>query len=390
MALDIEAIRADTPACADLIHFNNAGAALPPEAVVDSVVEHLRLEAAVGGYEAHDAAAEQVDRTYHALAELLSCRPHELAMTTGASEAWWRAFQSVPLKAGDRVLACRAEYNSNAFALIQARERGIVVDVVPDDSTGQIDVDALAGMLDDRVKLVTLTHMPTSGGLINPAEAVGAIVADHPALYLLDACQSVGQRRLDVDDLHCDLLSFTGRKFLRGPRGTGALYVRTSSMNELDDPTFIDAHSADWVADGEYELHSGAERYELFESSIAARIGLGVAVDYALEVGIEEIEARTSALATSLRGRLVEEVGASVHDQGVERSGIVVFSLPGHEPAEIVPRLRAQRINTSLATARSAQMDLGRRGVDTAVRASVHYYNTEDEIDRFVHALTSG
>lgn len=387
MSIDIEAVRADTPACRDLIHFNNAGAALPPTCVVESVVEHLRSEAALGGYEAQDATAAARARTYAATARLLNCSPGEVAMTTGASEAWWRAFQSVPLVPGDRVLACRAEYNSNAFALIQAEGAGVVVDIVPDDVYGQIDLDALASMLDERVKLVTLTHAPTSGGLVNPAEAVGALVKEHGALYLLDACQSAGQRVLDVEQLHCDFLALAGRKFVRGPRGTGALYVRGSAMAGLNDPTFIDSHSAEWVREDKYALAPGATRYELFESSIAAQIGLGVAIEYALAVGIAEIQERVTSLAVRLRKLLVGLDRVRVHDQGRERSGIVLFGVEGTDVRELVAGLRANAVNTSAASSQTSQLDLGARGIDAGVRASVHYYNTEAEQDRFMEVL---
>lgn len=386
MPIDIEAVRADTPATADVIHFNNAGAALQPTTVVDAVVDHLRLEQQVGGYEAGDLAAAAKAATYAAAAELLGCGTDEIAMTTGASEAWWRAFQSLPLQPGDKILACRAEYNANAFALIQAREAGIEVELVPDDDTGQIDLLALERMLDDRVRLVTLTHIPTSGGLVNPAAEVGAMTKAHGSWYLLDACQSAGQRPLDVDELQCDFLAFTGRKFLRGPRGTGALYVRGSVLDRLADPTFIDSHSADWVADGAYELHAGAERYELFESPVAARIGLGVAIRYALDLGLDAIAERTTSLGETLRERL-GAIGAEVHDKGTDRCGIVVFTVPGLEPADVVAALRRERIHTSMAQARTAMPDLGARGITTAIRASVHYYNTEDEIEAVVAAL---
>jgi cysteine desulfurase/selenocysteine lyase len=388
MTIDIEAVRADTPACRDLIHFNNAGAALQPTCVVESVIEHLRLEAKIGGYEAQDAAGQARARTYAASARLLNCAPEEVAMTTGASEAWWRAFQSVPLGPGDRVLASRAEYNSNAFALIQAARTGIVVDIVPDGADGQIDLDALASMLDDRVKLVTLTHAPTSGGLVNPAEEVGAIVKQHGALYLLDACQTAGQRVLDVDEIQCDFLAFTGRKFVRGPRGTGALYVRATSMAGLDDPTFIDSHSAEWVSETDYSLYPGATRYELFESTIAAQIGLGTAIEYALALGIAEIQTRTTALAVRLREMLEGIDRAHIHDQGRERSGIVVFGIDGADAGDVVVGLRRNTINTSVASSVTSQLDLGARGIDAGIRASVHYYNTESEQDRFIEVLS--
>ena len=387
MSIDVAAVRADTPSCEKIIHFNNAGAALSPRPVYDAVVDHLRLETEVGGYEAQDAAADRRRRSYVVTARMLNCDVSEIAMTTGASEGWWRAFQALSLEPGDRVLADLAQYNSNAFALIQARRRGVTVDIIDNDAAGQINLEALDAALDDRVKLVSLTHIPTSGGLVNPAEAVGALVRSHGAMYFLDACQSAGQRVLDVQAIQCDVMAFTGRKFLRGPRGTGALYVRREAMDRLGDPTFIDSHSADWVGEGAYVLRSDATRFELFESSIAAQIGYGVAVEYALNVGVEAIEQRVMALADSLREALASRPGLTLYDLGETRSGIVVFGTAHRLPAEVFAELRELNVNTSVASAKTAQLDLGSRGIDTALRASIHYYNTEDEIARFVELL---
>ena len=387
MSIDVAAVRADTPSCETILHFNNAGAALSPTPVNEAVVDHLRLEAEIGGYEAQDAAAERRQRCYAATARMLNCDANEVALTTGASEGWWRAFQALELEPGDRILADRAQYNSNAFALIQARRRGVSVDIVGDDADGQIDLRQLEAELDERVKLVSLTHIPTSGGLVNPAEAVGELTRASNAMYFLDACQSAGQRELDVQRIHCDVLAFTGRKFLRGPRGTGALYVRRSAMDRLGDPTFIDSHSADWVSEDTYALRDDATRFELFESSIAAQIGYGVAVEYALQVGIGAIQERVVSLAESLRDALGALAGVTVHDLGTTRSGIVVFGTAHRPAAEVCAALRARKANTSVAAAVTAQLDLGSRGIETALRASVHYYNTEDEIGRFVELL---
>ncbi|MEM7275844.1 MAG: aminotransferase class V-fold PLP-dependent enzyme [Actinomycetota bacterium] len=385
--IDVDAVRADTPGCATVIHLNNCGAALPPRPVVDAMVDYLEREARVGGYEQMAAAAEAVDLVYDAGARLLGCDLSEVAFTTGASEAWWRAFLSVPLVAGDRVLVGRTEYVANALALLQAAERGVSVEVVPDDDTGQIDLAALASMLDDRVALVCLTPIAMTNGLVNPTAEVGALAKEAGAYFLVDACQAAGHIPIDVESWGCDFLSFTGRKFVRGPRGTGMLYVRGTVMDELIPPTFIDGRSATWSDDAAYHLQPTARRFELFERSFGAQVGFGVAMDYALALGLEAIEARTSALAERLRADLAELDGIRVLDTGTRRCGIVTFDVAGMAAAEVTSRLAAVGINTGSPDITGSRYDVGSRGVTAVVRAGVHYYNTEAELDRTVEAV---
>ncbi len=380
----LDSFRQDTPAVESLIHFNNAGASLPPRPVVDAVIGHLELEAQVGGYEAAALAADAEASVYRSAAALLNCEENEVAFAVSASDAWWRAFSALPLQAGDRVLCGRSEYISNAFGLIQARERGVTVELIPDDDTGQIDLEALEATLDERVKLVALTHVPTSSGLVNPAEEVGTLTKNVGAFYLLDACQSAGQLPLDVQAIGCDFLSLTGRKFLRGPRGTGLLFARSSVMQGLGSSPFIDGRSAQWTSPWEYRPDPTARRFELFEVNYAAKFGLGVAIDYALDVGLDQIDARVARLAATLRAALSDVPGVEVHDQGRRRCGIVTFSIDGMTASEVSTSLRQRRVNTSFGTAAAAQLDLGLRGVPEIVRASVHYYNTEDELGRFI------
>jgi cysteine desulfurase / selenocysteine lyase len=389
MTIDIARARAETPGCARVLHFNNAGAALQPAPVLDAVRAHLDLEAAIGGYEAEDAATAAIEHCYDALARLLGCERGEIALVENATRAWDMAFYSLRFRAGDRILTGNAEYASNVIALLQVAQRcGAEVVIVPDDEHGQISLQALRQLVDERVKLIALTHVPTSGGLVNPAEEVGAIARAARIPFLLDACQSAGQMPLQVDALGCDVLSGTGRKFLRGPRGTGFLYVRRAWIERLE-PPFLDLHAATWTTATSYEIRSDARRFENWESYVAGRIGLGVAVEYALGWGLENIRERVAHLAVLLRERLLQVPGVGVHDQGRVRCGIVTFAKTGEDARSVQLRLRAQAINTSVATLQNARLDMGSRGLSALVRASVHYYNTEEEIDRFCAAVGS-
>ena len=301
--IDIDAVRADTPGCGEVIHLNNAGAALPPRAVLTATIDYLEAEARTGGYEVAHSREEDLNRVYEAGALLLGCRANELAFMTNASQAWNAALNAVPLDVGDRVLATSAEYVSNVYGLIQLRQRGIDVELIPHEDDGQTSLDGLEKLLDERVKLVCATHVPTSGGLVNPVAEIGRLTNEAGARFLLDATQSAGQISLAVDELGCDFLALTGRKFLRGPRGTALLYVR-SGLDGLIDPIVLDGRSAEWTGDWSYRLADGARRFETFEANMGAKVGLGVAIEYALRIGIDSISKRVFELADSLRARL--------------------------------------------------------------------------------------
>lgn len=373
-----------------MAHLNNAGAALPPSAVTEAVIAHLRLEAEIGGYEAADAAHDRVEAVYPAVACLIGSEPDEIAVVENATRAWDMAFYSVAFKPGDRILTSHAEYASNVIAFLQvARRTGAVVEVVDDDEHGQFSVTDLRNRLrrgSGDVKLIAMTHVPTQGGLVNPAEEVGAVAREFGVPFLLDACQSVGQFPVDVERIGCDMLSATGRKFLRGPRGTGFLYVRRS-MQERVEPPFLDLHAAAWTGPGSYEIRGDARRFENWETSYAGKIGLGVAVEYALSWGLDTIGARVAALAESLRERLRDTPGVTVHDQGLRRCGIVTFTVDGVPAQEVRQHLAAKGVNTSVSLVDYARFDLQHRGLPDLVRASVHYYNTGTELDRLISAL---
>jgi selenocysteine lyase/cysteine desulfurase len=385
--IDLEAVRADTPACKKVLHFNNAGASLMPEPVYDAVCRHLELENCVGGYEAERRAQDDLSAFYSELAGLLNASPDEIAYVENATRAWDMAFYGLPLSEGDRILTHGSEYASNYLALLQqAKRRRLHIDLIPSDASGQVDVSAISDLITDHTKLIAITHVPTQGGLINPAAEIGKIAKQHGVTYMLDACQSVGQLEIDVEKIGCDILSGTGRKFLRGPRGTGFLYVKRS-MIEMVDPPFIDLLSATWSGDNSYQLVAGAKRYENWESYVAGRVGLMVAVRYARNLGLPAIEQRTLQLAESLRRELSDVSGVTMHDLGQHKCGIVTFTKDGVRPESMAQKLLAQGINISVSALSSARLDLGKRGLDALARASLHYFNTDAEIDRFVEAI---
>jgi selenocysteine lyase/cysteine desulfurase len=388
MMIDVARARRDTPGCVETLHFDNAGASLMPSSVIDTVVGHIKAEAAVGGYAAAADAEDRIEGVYESIGTLINCSTEEVAIVESATRAWGMAFYGLAFQPGDRVLTSRSAYASNFIAYLQrARRDGITIEALPKDSSGQVSVDALEAAIDDRVKLIALTHVPTNNGLVNPAAAVGKVARNHDVPYLLDACQSAGQLPLDVEALGCDMLSATSRKYLRGPRGVGFLYVREGMLNQIE-PPFLDLHAAEWTAPGEFRIRPDARRFENWESNVAAKLGMGTAIDYALSWGIDTIGHFVGTVAELLRERLADIPGITITDIGEHKCGIVTFTTP-LDATEVRDSLRAVAINVEVSSRASTLLDMDDRGLSEVVRASVHYFNTEREVDHFCDALSA-
>jgi selenocysteine lyase/cysteine desulfurase len=384
---EIARLRAQTPGCERVVHFNNAGASLPPTPVLDVHLAHLRREAEIGGYEAQEEAQPRIDAVYASVARLIGAAgPDEIALLENATRAFDMAVYGLPLAPGDVILTSTAEYHSMFVTYLHLAKRGVVVEVVPPDAAGQIDVGALRKRIDARVRLIALAHVPTNGGLVQPAEAVGQIAREAGVFFLLDATQSVGQMPIDVRRLGCHALAGTSRKYLRGPRGIGFLWVTREWMDRLD-PPLMEGHAAEWVEPDRYVIRPDGKRFEVWEANYAARLGFGAAVDYALALGLPRIWARVRALGEALRARLAALPGVTVRDLGDVRGGIVSFTVRDVEAARVKAAMRAASINVTISPARGTLLDMRARGLREIVRASVHYYNTEAELDRLAHEL---
>jgi cysteine desulfurase/selenocysteine lyase len=390
--IDVDAERAGTPGASRVVHLNNAGASLPTSATLDAVIGHLRLESELGGYEAAALVSERLDAVRASAGRLLGADADDVVVTGSDTQAWTKALWGFTLgggvDAGDRILADRIAYDSHYLGLLQvAALTGSTIDVVPSSGDGTVDLDALEGHLGDgRVALASLTHVGTHRGLVNPVEAAGALCRRAGVPFFLDACQSMGQLPVDVTAIGCDVATGTGRKWLRGPRGTGLLYVRPGFAERLSPPG-IGGGAAVWDDAGHYHLLPGAQRCAEFEVSVATHLGLGVALDHALDLGIDAIAERVDALAEQLRLALSLVEGVAVHDGGSRRSGIVTFTVESATPVEVRAAAQSAGINVSENGSSWARLD------DTnpyaVVRASPHYYNTTDDLDRLVETVAA-
>jgi len=389
--VNIEQLRADTPGCAHRIHLNNAGASLPPQIVLQTMQDYLTLEATQGGYEAADTKATELDGFYTAVARLLGTQARNIAFAGSATDAYARALSAIPFQSGDVILTTDNDYVSNQITFLALQKHhNIKVVRARDIEAGGVDVDDFERLVKTlRPKLAAVTHVPTNSGLVQPVEVIGKICQAQEVWYIVDACQSAGQLPLDVAQIGCDFLSATMRKFLRGPRGAGFLYASDRVLAAGLEMPFPDMRSAHWTGENTYVTVPDAKRFEYWEMAPTLVLGSKVAVEYALEVGLEPIEVRVKALADFTRAQLQELPGVQVLDRGEQLCGIVTAHSTAWQPKTLLGKLSVQGINGRISPLLVAQIDFPRKGVEWALRLSPHYYNTEAEILRAMEVLRS-
>ena len=387
--IDIKKIRAETPGIEFSTHLLACGSSLMPKNVVDAITQHTQLEALMGGYEAEAKKADELNNIYDIVAKHIGANSYEIALMENSTVAWSHAFYALPLNSGSKILTSEAEYAANYVAFLQRAKRdNLIIDIVPSDESGTLDINALESMVDEEVGLIAISWIPTNGGLVNPAERVGKIAKKYNIPYLLDACQAVGQMSIDVEKIGCDFLAATGRKFLRGPRGTGFLYIKDKWLSIIE-PVMIDHFGAPWVSKNTYELRKDARRFETWENSYALRIGLGEAITYAEEIGIDLIHERVQLLARLNRKLLSEVKNVQVRDIGTEQCGIISFSIEEEkDPKKIVDQMSEAGFTIGSVDPESTLIDSEKRNLPTLLRMAPHYYNTEEEIEKAVKQIS--
>ncbi len=386
--INIDSVRADIPAVEKLVHFNNAGTSLMPLPAYEAMINYQQSEQDIGGYETAEKFGELISKFYTQAARLIGARPEEIAYFDGATRAWQTFFYSLALKPGDRILTSYFDYGSNYVGFIdRVRREGVEIDVIDGDKNGELDLHALERAITDRTALISLSHIPTANGIINPAQAVGKLAKQAEVPFLLDACQSAGQLDLNISELGCTALTTAGRKYLRGPRGTGFLYIDQSFLSNMD-PVMLDQQGVTLMGPDKFEINPTCRRFENFEVSFSSKVGFGRALQYAIDIGPANIEERVVELGKYCRQRLIDEAGAQVHDLGTYRGGIVMFSKSGVDPIKIRELLSENSINIWVSNGSGSLIEFQKRGIESLARASLHYFNTHEEIDRMVSLVS--
>lgn len=392
---EIARFREETAGCKHVIHLNNAGAGLMPDTVVRAQLEHLQLEASIGGYEAAALMAASIKEFYHQAARLFNCRAENIAFTASATDSYTRALSAIPFKQGDSILTDKDGFVSNQIQFLSLQKRtGVKIVHINNAPTGGVDLNDLQHQLQTlQPKLLAITHVPTNSGLMQPvseiAEIYAAYVQSYPGKtwYILDACQSAGQVKLDVQQLKCDFLSVTGRKFLRGPRGTGILFIADNVLAEGLEPMFIDMRGAEWTTPDTYRQQPDAKRFEDWEFAYATVLGTAKAIDYCLHIGEDRIGEQVGFLSGVMRRQLAAIDKVSVLDKGPQLAGLVTFHVKDGDPVWIVQELLKRKINVVPSYRAFGLLDFDEKQVKWAIRASPHYYNTLAEMDIFTEAV---
>ena len=385
--LDIQTIRKLTPGVEQRIHFNNAGSALPDLRTVEAIKAYLEIEAVTGGYLMEDNYAREIDDFYRQAARLINAKPAEMAITENASASFNKILFALPFEKGDVILTSEIEYGNNFLNFLKLeQEKQIEIRVVPNDLKGHFIIGNWENAIDEQVKLIALTHVPTNSGMVAPAEAIGMLAQKHDILYLVDACQSIGQMPFDVKKIGCDFASATSRKYLRGPRGLGFLYVKQERLDLLE-PSWMDMLYADWNTERGYQLHKSARMFEHWEKPYALIMGFSKAVELANELGMENIWIRIQELADYTRDQLSTLNGIHLHDIGVQQCGIISFTRENWASEDLKQALSQRKINSSVSGPFSTRLDTLKRNLNAVNRVSVHYYNTKEEVDRFINEL---
>ncbi len=387
--MDINQIRKDTQGCANKIFLNSAGASLMPKTVVEKTINYLKEEEQFGGYFVANKQAEQVNQFYIEAAKMLNCKAENIAFANSNTDAYTKVLSSIPFKSGDCIITTDDDYISNQIAFISLKKRlNVEIYRVKNLSNHEIDLEDLESLIKQhQPKLVAVTHIPTNSGLIQDVEAVGKLCKANDILYLVDACQSVGQLVVDVQKIGCDFLTATGRKFLRGPRGTGFLYVSEHALAQNLSPLFIDMKGAHWTSFEDYEPTHTAKGFEFFEQSCASIIGFTEAIRYANEIGLANIQNYNLQLSSKLRKLLAENPNIQVLDQGNRLGSIVTFNHHKLELTELQNLLSENQIYHSVSFKGSALIDFTKKNVDWAIRFSPHYFNTAEEIESVASLL---
>lgn len=392
---EIAAFRNETTGCANVIHLNNAGAGLMPDVVTKAVLDHITLESSIGGYEAAALQAEAIRQFYVQAGKLLNCGADNIAFTSSATDSYTRALSSIPFQSGDIILTDNDDFISNQIQFLACQKRfGIRIERIRNAPEGGVDLEDLEQKLIQlKPRLLAITHIPTNSGLVQPVKRIAEIYDRYEKThgdqtwYILDACQSAGQMKLDVKDLKCDFLSVTARKFLRGPRGTGFLYISDKALNSGLEPLFIDMRGAEWIEKDVYKPRADAMRYEDWEFAYALVLGTRSAIEYCLKVREDRIWQRVKGLADCMRQGLSSIDKVRVLDRGPEVGGLVTFAVKGSEPKFLVNEFLKRKINVVPSYRNFAVIDFDEKQVEWAIRASPHYYTTMEEVEGFLEVV---
>jgi len=394
--LNVEKVRNDFPILkSGIIYLDSAASSLTPEPVLEKMLEFYRQYRANVDRAIHrlsQQASEEYGHAHAKVADFINAKSDsEIIMTKNTTEGTNIIASGLKWKKGDKVVTSVIEHHSNFIIWLRVKNRyGVNVELVKPKTPmaqGLLDPADFEKVVDDKTRIVAVTHVSNVLGVITPIKEIAKIAHEHGAYVLVDGAQSVPHMRVDVQKLGCDFLAFTGHKMC-APTGSGALYIKEELTEEVE-PLCIGGGSIADVELDNYKLDKSPRRFEAGTPAIAEAIGLGAAVDYLGKVGMENIEHHEKELTRKMYEALNEIPQIEIYGPKPEHKiGITAFNVSDLNPHDVALALDVSA-NIMVRSGHHCALPLTKSVLNRpgSVRASTYLYNTKEEIEKFILAV---
>lgn len=371
-------------------YLNNAGAALMSEKTYNIIMSHMKLEMELGAYQAAQSVKSEIEQFYLNAAKLINANSvDEIAFMDSASRGWNMAIYGLRMSAKDTIITLSSEFGTNLITIFdKAKKANANVKILNCDINGDFSLNELEECLKKGAKFIAISHVVAHGSIINPVEEIGKLAKQYGCTYIVDGCQAVGQIPVNIDMLNCDAYITTGRKWLRGPRGTGFLYI--NKMAEID-TTQLDLASADLIFDkdlniSDIQIRNDAKRFELWERSIANVLGLSNAIQESFFHDSMLNNMRNHV--NLIRSEIIDNRNFTLIGKEKSESLIIGFYLNNPEKESIVER-SFKDVDISISTMHDwdCPLHFPKNGATKIFRIAPHYYTDEDTIQLTCKAI---
>jgi len=367
----------------EFINFNNAGSSKSFSQTNLKIKEYLDQEERLGGYFCVEVFKLKLSKFYQNLSNLINCQPDEISFISNTTVGFNLFINSIKISKGDNVVILENEYESNLISLLNNKVNFRVVKLSKD---GEVDLNDLVSKIDCRTKVVSVCHLPSNNGNQNPIKKIGKLVKaqNQKAIYLIDACQSIGHLDINVKSIKCDVLVGSGRKYLRGPRGTGFIFIK-KKIKERINPLILDSHNSS--LENKIKV-TNKHIFENFEYSPALKIGLSESINQINKVGIARIEENIRKKTIYFREKLKKNPKIITYENNNNFSGISTLNFQEEDPKRIFNHLLKKKILTSVTQKKKLLRPFKKKKILSALRVSIHYYNTYKQIDYLIECFS--
>lgn len=366
------------------INFNNAGSSKNSNKVIKTIIAYLEEEQKLGGYLAAKLNRPKILNFYRVFSKLIKCKKSEISFLPSSTYGWNFFLNSISFKKNDNVIIFENEYGNNFISLLKKKNLKIKVSKLSHD--GQVCFESLKENIDRNTKLVSVCHISSQCGNLIDVQKVGKIVKEinRNTLFLVDACQSIGQIDINVRKINCDVMIGSGRKYLRGPRGTGFIFIKDDLKKNLS-PIISDSFSCKIV--NMKKIIYKKNYFETFEYSPALLLGLTEAIENIHSIGIKKIQKKIKKLSLYFRLKVRKLNGVIIFENECLISGINTIIINGFSTKEVLDYLLKKKILCSISDNKTSYHFFKTRKRKSLLRLSFHYYNDFKEIDFLIKTI---